>query len=80
MRYGAIVCGREGVYMATEYDIIARWFDKQQIDPKMQEWMLFIYNTDSEYWGNQSLWKLFDYCTENGEYNEGTDYCAYYGE
>ena len=66
--------------MATEYDIIARWFDKQQIDPKMQEWMLFIYNTDPEYWGNQSLWKLFDYCTENGEYNEGTDYCAYYGE
>ena len=64
----------------SEYDIIARWFDKQKIDPKMQEWMLFIYNTDSEYWGNQSLWKLFDYCTENGEWSEGTDYYAYYGE
>lgn len=66
--------------MATEYDVIEKWFNKQNIEPNMREWMLFIYNTDAPYWGNQSLWKLFDYCTENGEWSEGTDYYAYYGE
>lgn len=60
----------------SEYTIIEKWMDKQGIDPAMREWMLFIYNTDSDYWGNQSLWKLFDYCTENTEYHEGTEYHA----
>ena len=60
----------------SEYDVIEKWMDKQGIDSVMREWMLFIYNTDSEYWGNQSLWKLFDYCTENSEYHEGAEYHA----
>lgn len=64
----------------SEYDIISKWFDKQNIKPEMREWMLFIYNTDSSYWGNQSLWKLHDYCIENTEWHEGTDYYSYYGE
>ena len=80
MRYRAIVYVLEVFIMATEYDIIEKWFNKQNIEPNMREWMLFIYNTDTAYWGNQSLWKLFDYCTENGEWNPTDCYEDYYHE
>ena len=80
MRYRAILYVLGVFYMTTEYDIIEKWFNRNNVDQNMREWMLFIYNTDTNYWCNQSLWKLFDYCTENGEWNPTDCYDDYYNE